>query len=52
VRFVRHPDRGEFAGTQQARQRHRITPVGLHVIARSRGIIEGAMTMQLCPSAR
>jgi hypothetical protein len=34
VRLVRHPDRGQLPGPQQARQRHRIAPVRLHPVAR------------------
>ena len=33
VTSVRHPDRGEFVGTQQLRQAERIAPVGLHLVA-------------------
>ena len=34
VRRIRHPDGGQFAGPMQLRQCHRITPVGLHPVAR------------------
>ena len=34
VRRVRHPNRGELAGPVQLRQAQRITPVGLHPVAR------------------
>jgi hypothetical protein len=34
VRFVRHPDRGQFAGTMQAGQRLCVAPVRLHPQAR------------------
>src|SRR6266436_2866266 len=33
VTSVRHPDRGEFVGTQQLCQAERVTPVGLHLVA-------------------
>ena len=34
VRRVRHPNRGELARAVQLRQAQRITPVGLHPVAR------------------
>lgn len=35
--FVGHPDRIKLSSTQQAGQRHGITPIGLHLIARPSG---------------
>jgi hypothetical protein len=34
VCLVRHPDRGEFSGSKEFGERHRIAAVGLHPIAR------------------
>ena len=33
--FIRHPDRGQLSGAEQARQRHCIAPIGLDLVTRT-----------------